>query len=99
MKLSHINQVLENLLGRADIKEALSPGSAIRLLPAEKELSRLAHLSTKLCELRRKSCKCGAKSAKRKEPIKYGLNIDAITAQQKTRRPKGFMELERKDIS
>jgi len=98
MKLLHTIRLLENLLGKAEIQEKLSPGSAIRILSSEKELSRLAHLASKLCELRRKSCKCMVKPAKKKEPIKYTLNVDAILAQQKARQPKSFMELERKDI-
>ncbi len=61
MKLSRINQLLESLWSKADIQETLSPGSATRILPSEKELSRLAYLASQLCGLRRKSCKCSAR--------------------------------------
>lgn len=93
MKLSRINQLLAELLGKAEIKETLSPGSAIRVLPSEKESSRLAYLAGKLCALRRKSCKCRVKPTKGKEPIKYGLNIDAMSAQLKSGCPKSFSVL------
>lgn len=98
MKLSRANQLLEALLDKADIRERLSPGSAIRLLPSEKELSRLAHLANRLCALRRKSCQSRVRPARAKKPIKHGLNVDAILAQQKVGRPKGFMELGRKEM-
>jgi|GEM_PF-4520959 len=92
MKLSRTNQSLEELLGKAEIKEFLSPGSAIRILPPEKELCRLAHLSGKLCALLRKSRKDAVKisSAKKvssrrgKEPIRYGVNVAARKAQLRT---------------
>jgi len=98
MKLLRTNQLLENLLGRAEIKETLFPGSAIRVLPSEKELSRLAHLASQLCALRRKSCKCRVGPAKGKESIKYGLNIDAMSAQLKSGCHKSFTALCRKDM-
>jgi len=72
MKLAHTICRLENLLGKAEIKEVLSPGLANNILPPEKELCRLAHLASKLCELRRKSCKNAVRKSgrRKKEPIK-----------------------------
>lgn len=64
-KILHINKRLEAILSKAEIQETLSPGSTTRILPSEKELSRLAYLAGKLCELRRKSCKCATKTIPR----------------------------------
>ena len=54
-KITGINKRLEMLLNKADIQETLKPGSAIKILPLEKELSRLAYLSGLLCKLRKDS--------------------------------------------
>lgn len=93
MRLSRTNQLLGDLLSRAEIKEAVFPGSAIRLLPSEKELSRLAHLASQLCALRRKSCKSIVRPAKGKEPIKYGFNVAAMKASRNGGCSKSFSAL------
>lgn len=57
MKISCVISGLEALFNKAEISETIKPGSGIKMLPSQKELSRLAHLSGQLCALGRKSRK------------------------------------------